>query len=177
VEEFTSQAVFDLYCLLPNDGKIAFVKLLAGMSTADVPFLIVNELPLPEKKRFSDMVFEEAVWQVFPMLQQEARRLLRENPNLDDEQFDKELHERVKQKMELYNREISELERAKLKEQRDRKSDPEIARRNVEICDLRKRDPKKWTLGTLGKKFDLTKQTVKSIIENEAKWRRLAAKG
>src|SRR5437867_478603 len=62
VEQFTPKVLYDLYCLLPNDDKKTFVKLLAGISTAEVPFLIANELPLTELGRFSEMMFEELLW-------------------------------------------------------------------------------------------------------------------
>jgi hypothetical protein len=177
MKQFTPKALFDLYCLLPNSDKGAFVKLLGSISTAEVPFVLCNELPLPEKGRFAEMMFEELLWRVFPLLQQTARELIRENPNLSDEQFDKELQERVKQHMDVYNQSISELEKAKLKEARDRKSDPETVRRNVEICNLRKQDPKKWSLGRLAKKYEMAKQSIRKILEEETKWRRLEAKG
>jgi hypothetical protein len=177
METFSPTAVFDLYVLLPEEQKKAFIKLLASVSTAEVPFVICNELSLPEKGRFAEMMFEELLWRVFPLLQQTARNLIREKPDLSDEQFDKELHERVKARMEEYEESISELERAKLKERRDRKSDPATVRRNVEICDLRRRDQAKWSLGRLGKKYGMTKQSVKKILAEETKWRRLAEKG
>jgi hypothetical protein len=164
MDQISPPAVYDLYVLLPNEQKGAFIKLLASISTAEVPFLICNELPLPEKARFAEMMFEELLWRVFPLLQQTARKVIRENPDLSDEQFDKELQERVKANMEEYNRAVSELERAKLKEQRDRKSDPEIVRGNVEICDLRRQNEKKWTLGRLAKKFAMAKQSIKKIL-------------
>jgi hypothetical protein len=104
-----------------------------------------------------------------------ARQLARENPEISDEEFDRLFNEQMKQVMEGYNRVIGEREQAKLKKQRDRKSDSETVRRNVEICDLRKRDPKKWSLAMLGRKFDLSKQAVKRILDEESKWRRLAA--
>jgi hypothetical protein len=56
---------------------------------------------------------------------------------------------------------------------RNRKSDPEIVRRNVHICDLRKQDTKKWSLGRLAKDFDLAKSAIQKILREEPKWRRL----
>jgi hypothetical protein len=168
------ESVTDALTRLPSDaGRLR----LRSVSTAEVPFVVCNELPLTEQGRFAEMMFEELLWRVFPLLQRTARELIREDPSLSDEQFDKELHERVKQHMDVYNREISELERAKLKEARDRKPDPETVRRNVEICNLRKQDPAKWSLGQLAKKYEMTKQSIKKIIEEESKWRRLEVKG
>src|SRR5262245_14006189 len=56
MEQFTPKAVYDLYCLLPDDDKRIFLKLLASVSTAEVPFVITNELPLEEKGRYAEMM-------------------------------------------------------------------------------------------------------------------------
>lgn len=63
---------------------------------------------------------------------------------------------------------------ADAKEARDRKSDPAIVRRNVEICDLRRLNPKKWSFTTLAKKFDLPKSSIQLIVRTEAEWREKA---
>jgi len=68
------------------------------------------------------------------------------------------------------------LAKARVKEDRDRKSNPKTVRRNLKICDLRKQDAGKWTLGRLAKEYGITRQTVVRILNQEAKWRRLAAK-
>jgi hypothetical protein len=47
--------------------------------------------------------------------------------------------------MELYDRDISAIQKAQIKQVRDRKSDPQTIMRNVEICDLRHRDPREWS--------------------------------
>ncbi len=60
------------------------------------------------------------------------------------------------------------------KSKRNRKSSPEIVRRNVEICDLRK-DRKRWSLGRLAKKFEVTTRNITLIIKAEDKWRSLAS--
>ncbi len=48
-------------------------------------------------------------------------------------------------------------------------------RRNVEICDLRKLDAKKWTHGRLAKKYGMKKQSLARILKTEEKWRHLAS--
>lgn len=176
MERPTPQAIFDLYVLLSNNDKVAFQNLLARISTAESIFLLAKELPITELGRFSDMMFQEITWHLFPILEREARRLAREKPELSEEEFDKEFHERIKQSTELYNREVAELEGAKLKEQRDRKSDPEIVHRNVEICDHRRQDRKRWSIGKLAKTYDLSHRAITLILRDEEKWRRLAQK-
>ncbi len=60
------------------------------------------------------------------------------------------------------------------KRQRDRKSDPAIIRRNLEICGLRKQDPKKWSLKALAKKYRKSFRTITLVLGEEDKWRELA---
>ncbi len=176
MEQLPPKSVFDSYCLLSNDDKRAFIEMLARVSTAEVPFLIAREMPPPEVERFSDMVFKEITWQLFPLLQREARVLAREKPQMSDEDFDREFHDRIKASMENYNKEIAALERAKMKERRDRKSDPETVRRNVEICDRRKQNRKTWSIGKLAHVYKLSHRAITLILRDELKWRRLDQK-
>jgi hypothetical protein len=59
------------------------------------------------------------------------------------------------------------------KQKRDRKHDPEIVRRNVEICDRRKEDPKAWSLKKLAAKYKISIRNITLILLDEAKWRQL----
>jgi hypothetical protein len=120
-------------------------------------------------------MFPYFVETAYPLLLQTACRVARAQPNLTGSDFEIAVNQAVKGVMDEYDRIIGEREAAKLKEQRDRKSDPEIIRRNVEICDLRKQDPKKWTLGRLAKKYDVTSRAIRKTLKEEAKWRRLKA--
>ena len=54
---------------------------------------------------------------------------------------------------------------------RNRKSDPKIIMRNVEICDLRQRDSKTWTQGKLAKQYGIKPSTIREILKQEIKWR------
>jgi hypothetical protein len=64
---------------------------------------------------------------------------------------------------------------ARYKAQRDRKSDPDTIRRNVELCDLRKQNEKLWSYRRLAKHFKITPQNVGLILKEEDKWRKLAS--
>ena len=57
-----------------------------------------------------------------------------------------------------------------------RGSSPKTIRRNVEICDLRKKDAKHWSHTQLGRKYGMNKRSVSRILKNEEKWRELASK-
>jgi hypothetical protein len=56
---------------------------------------------------------------------------------------------------------------------RNRRSDPEIVKRNVEICNLRQENPTLWSQGKLGRKFGINPRTVRKILAEEKKWRDL----
>jgi hypothetical protein len=66
---------------------------------------------------------------------------------------------------------LSDLERRRKR----RKSSPETVRRNVEICERRKKDRKTWSLRNLARKYNLRYQSVQKIVNSEAKWRKLAS--
>src|SRR5688572_13214853 len=110
VERLTASAVFDLYCQLPHNEQRSFLDRLGDISIAEVPFLIANRLSRSEQFRFSKMLFEELAARSLPIFEREARILAREKAHLTDEQFDKELHERVKALLEHQGREIAALD-------------------------------------------------------------------
>lgn len=175
MDQCTPKVLIDLYSILPSDGKVDFLNRLARIISAEGAFLVASELSRPELFRYSEMVRIQ-----FPtsILVNQALQLAKDRPDASDDEFAKEVFARSKKELEDHANAMAELAKDQLKEQRDRKSDPEIVRRNVEICDLRKQDPKKWSLGRLAKNFGLgAKQTIKRILEEEDKWRRLAAQG
>ena len=112
-----------------------------------------------------------------PISLQEARKVARENPSISDEEFDKDLLRRVSDYMERYDRGIGEREAAKLKAKRDRKPDQKIAIRNVEICDLRRQDPRLWSQGRLAKKFKVGVRYIRKVLVEETEWRAKATRG
>jgi len=59
---------------------------------------------------------------------------------------------------------------------RNRKSDPEIINRNVEICQLRQHDPKLYSLTKLAKRFDLPRSSISRILKEKEKWHQLASR-
>jgi hypothetical protein len=102
-----------------------------------------------------------------------AVELLTERPGLSADNLSEEIEAGIRDWVVKIAAEQAKLEQEKLKDQRDRKSSPVTIRRNVEICDLHKLDPKKWTLGQLGKRFKLNRSTIRDVIRDEQKWRQL----
>lgn len=172
----SAKAVFDLYVLLSDDDKCAFVRLLGQHSTAEAAVLHMTNLSRQQHARFSELMFPYFVETAYPLLLQSACRVARDQPNLTGTDFAIAVDRSVKEVMHEYDRIIGEREAAKLKEQRDRKSDPEIIRRNVQICNRRKGDAKKWTQGRLSREYQLDKKTIRDILRDELKWRQMAAR-
>jgi hypothetical protein len=171
VEQFTPQTLLDLYNLLPVEARREFLRLLGSQSSAKVPILITNELPPEERERYAKSI-HAAFWKtLFPVLAREAVRLAREQPALSDS----ELEARCRQAFEEYDQQQRLLAVAKVKEKRDRPSDPATVKRNVEICDLRLQNRKHWTLGRLANKYGLSREAINKIQREEGHWRRLAA--
>jgi hypothetical protein len=175
IQRVTPGAVFSLYRELSDDDKREFLKKLGATSTAEVLIPIGANLRKTEQARFSGAIHAKAVERVIPLIIRHARKILRELPDIDDEAFEKELEKGFAEWSEDAAREVSALEKERVKADRDRKSDPETVRRNVEICDLRKQNPRLWTQGKLAKRYAIKPQTVRGILKEEEKWRRLAA--
>ena len=177
-QPFTPKVLFDLYCDLPPEQRIDFLKRVARTCSAKEPLLMVEELSKAERRKFTNITTAVVVQSLLPVLVRHARALIRKNPrlaDLTDEQVDQELDRSFREFGDDFAREVGALEREQLKEKRDRKSSPVTIRRNVEICDRRKQDKKKWTFGRLAKEYKIARQTVVRILNEEAKWRRRAS--
>lgn len=175
MERVTPKALFDWYVSLPDESQKDFLRLLAQASTADVPLFMTAHLSDPEAVRFGDIIFAHAIDRLMPFLLSKAVELAQDNPGADDKELVRLLKESAEDFARDFASKAAEMERVKLKAERDRKSSPETIRRNVEICDLRKQDAKKWSYRRLARQFKMTPQAIGLVLKDEAKWRRLAA--
>jgi hypothetical protein len=64
----------------------------------------------------------------------------------------------------------------RLLSRRNRKSAPATVRRNIEICDLRRKDQRTWSFRRLSNKYGITYQSIQRIIRDESKWRKLGSR-
>jgi hypothetical protein len=142
--------------------------------TAEGAFLLIGQMRLTEQKRFSEILFEQHTVQMLPWIIQHAISVAKDHPGATNEEMELFVNEATKRSVEEYQTAHIELAKEQFKEERDRKSDPETIRRNVEICDRRKRDPKTWSYRKLAKEYDMRWQSIQRIIAEETKWRRLA---
>jgi hypothetical protein len=171
VELFTPQVLIELYRTLPAEKQAEFRKCLARTLTNRDMAQIMAEMPRDERRQACAILVEV----IMPFLISNAVRLVRENPSLSNEAIEKKLASHAKKFGDDFAREAGDIEREKLKIQRDRKSDPRTVRRNVEICDRRRQDTKRWTFGRLAREYEITRQAIVRILKEEDKWRRLAA--
>jgi hypothetical protein len=167
----TPQALLDLYNLLPDTDRQEFLRLLGSQSTAKVPLLLVKQMPPEEQARYASSI-HKAFWQtLLPVFLREAARLAREQSSLTDAQLQGLCLEACAE----YGRQQSRLARAEVKARRDRKSDARTVKRNLEICDLHRRDPGTWSLKKLAGKYKVSREAVVKVLRREGHWRRLAA--
>jgi len=175
VDIVTPRVLLDLYVALPNSQKLEFLTLLGSISSPRVPLHIISQLPKSQQFDLAGKMHGNVINLLMPFVIDRAWQIFKEHPEVAREEFRKDLDVEVKRWVEMMGKEIGELEREKYKQQRDRKSNPEIVRRNLEICNRRKGNGKLWTQGRLAKEYQLDKRTIREILTDEAKWRRLAA--
>ncbi len=171
VESPTPRALFDLFMLLSEQDRNAFLKLLGRNCPAEVPFIIADTLSHSERFRLSQYLTSSMVTNMLPLLVEEARRLAKEGTRMSDEEFDQMVKERVMASVQKQTDAAATLAREELKEKRNRHSAPKNVRRNIEICDLRRKNPTYWSFGRLASKYRMRRQSILRILENEAKWR------
>ena len=121
----TPKQLFDLYSLLTPENKGLFLRMIGGISPAEHTFLFMSGQTVLEQYRFNEMIFRETTHKFFPVIIQHAAKLVKEMPSASVEELAEALFEQAGQATDQYNRDISEVERARLKEQRDRKVDDE----------------------------------------------------
>jgi hypothetical protein len=175
VQLVTGKSVFDLFLGLSEEQKDIFIKLLAGVCTPKVPLMLVAELAPSEQEKFSQRIYGTLIEMLLPLLIDRAWELLKDNPDVTRERFGEEVDAGVRAWVEKCAIEMGEREREKLKKERDRQSSEETIRRNAEICNLRRTDPKKWSQGRLAKQYDLSAPMIRKILSEEAEWLKLAA--
>jgi hypothetical protein len=174
MSDVTPGAVIEQFNRLSGEGQGEFLRLFGKQCLAEHVWRLLNELTQQEQWRFHEtLIVEGIVGQVFPLMLKHAVTVVREMPSASDDELCNEINERVKRITEAYEREIADLTRVKIKEQRDRRSDEETVRRNVEMCDLRLKDRKQWSLKRLAKKYGISIRAVTLVLQQEAKWRRL----
>ena len=176
MELLTPKALFDLYSLLSNESKFIFHKLVASEASMHIPLFIAANLCESEKECFGQFFFKKNVELLMPFLISKAVEVVRSNQEKNNDELARLLVNSVRDFGERFVGEAVAQATKTLKTKRDRKSDPDIIRRNVNICDLRKQDRKKWSLLKLAKHFKKDKRTITGILEEESKWRKMADK-
>src|SRR4051812_42169289 len=104
MELASPKAVFDLYCLLSNDDKCAFIRLLGQSSTAESARLHMSNLSHKEQARFAEMMLPEFAETVYPVVLQAACQVARSQPNLTGTELQEAADRAVKEKLEEHER-------------------------------------------------------------------------
>jgi hypothetical protein len=171
IQECSPRAVAELFNLLsPEDQVKALIQMTV---TAEHVWRVVDQLPPLEQYAFSELLFNKITWMVFPIIIDSAIRVFRQSPDASDEELHTRINEQAKQTLSEFEEARDKLATAKEKQRRDRKPDPTTIRRNLEICDLRRRDPQKWSLKKLARKYKVSRERVHQILKDESEWLRL----
>src|SRR5260370_32722094 len=106
MDQFTPSVLYDLYILLSLEDKRKFLSLIGPISTGEDPFILSAGLSVFEQSRFAGLTYQALAPRIFPLLHQEATRPIRQAPHIPDEQFDKDLFERVSALFTQYGRQL-----------------------------------------------------------------------
>lgn len=175
IRRMSPREVIDKYLDLTVEDQKEVIRALGGMLRAEAIYGMMLEMNIAERLRLQDLLFEDLAGAYFLTLIQQARQIAKEMQGLPDEEFAQTVLERFSKSQEEIRQSIRETEATKLKAARDRKPDLEIAKRNIEICDLRRQDKRHWSQGRLAKKYDLDQRTIRKILKEELTWRRIVA--
>jgi hypothetical protein len=176
VESFSARTLIDLFSLLSKEERENFLKLLGQRLLGEEPLLITSEMPLQEKEKYLKLYLSPMMGVMFPILAKTAGDMARVMPMASNDDLGKAINKTVMDTFNEYGSTIAKVELDKAKIERDRKSDPEIIKRNVHICDLRISNPGKWTQGKLSKHFKISPQGIRKILSEEAEWRQKLAR-
>lgn len=173
MEPFTPKVLYDLYASLAADQQNEFLKILAQNSTPKLPLVLMSYLPKAQHIELVQRVFGHLVEKLWPIMAKQILEVLRAHPDVKGEDLTQKAVESFKNWGELATKVIAQNETEKIKRKRDRKSDPEVVKRNAKICEQRRSNPRKWTLGQLMLEYGFSKSTIQSILRKEAKWKEL----
>jgi len=80
VNQFTPKTLADLYALLSDENKTAFLRLLGQHTTAEQILALQKDMPILEKGRYMDARDKRFVDNLFPTMLREAIQAAREFP-------------------------------------------------------------------------------------------------
>jgi hypothetical protein len=174
MDDLTPQSIVDRFLRLPANDRVEFAKLLGKEMPAELANVMFGAMETIEFNRLVSMLVDDMWRSILPSMVNAAIRIAREAPDLDGPPLEAAVFRFHQHEMEMMRRDLVAAEAAEFKHKRNRKSSPDTVRRNIEICDLRKDNPKHWSHGRLAKKFDVTDRMIRSVLKQEQKWRRLA---
>jgi hypothetical protein len=173
---FTPEQLRDLFRLLDDPNKGAFLRLIGREVPAQAPFIMLQSMDIVERQRFADMITNSTLKTVFPLLVKAAAEVARELPQVSTKEMEAELQKRFAESLAEAIRHAGEVEAEKLKRKRNRKPSLEIAKRNIEICELRRQNPRKYTEKKLAEDYTVSDRHIRDILSKEDLWRSLLAK-
>jgi hypothetical protein len=175
----TPQALIDLYNILSREDRQAFLGLMGEVSTAEDLFQVARHLTPSNLLRFNEIVIKSIVSHqlplILPLVTSLAVEAIKESPGQTQEQLQAQVSALAAKRLARLDEDAAIRAHVMIKEKRDRKSDPDTVRRNVEICNRKLEDPGLWSNKKLAREYRITPRAIGMILADEPRWRRLAA--
>lgn len=168
------QQLVDAFMSYGPEQRDEFVRLFAQVCPHETPRAIIRHFPVAKREEMDGELYRKTFLRVLPACYQHAREILSTNPEISDEEFQKDMHAKLEKFVMDTKSLAAQKEKENLETQRNRKSDPKIIKRNAAIC-KRKNEKPELTNGQLANIFKpLSASSVRDILEDKNKWLSLA---
>lgn len=167
------QQLVDAFMSYGPEQRDEFVRLFAQVCPHETPRAIIRHFPVAKREEMDGELYRKTFLRVLPACYQHAREILSMNPEISDDEFQKDMHAKLEKFVMDTKSLAAQKEKENLETQRNRKSDPNTIKRNVDICKLKDEKPN-LSLGQLGKQFNLSPSSIRDILEERSRWFSLA---
>lgn len=172
VEAITPHDILVIFRMLSPDHRTEFMKLVAKESNAELFYQQAHSLPDEEYVKLMTSMINKVLVSILPGAINHVISTLKELPEASLTEIEQAVSLKMAQGAEALVKGTEYRTKHEFAKKRNRKSDPKTIKRNVEICDRRRRDSKTWSHGKLASEYGLSEPMIRKILTAEAEWRR-----
>jgi hypothetical protein len=162
------EVIFDLYKSMPVADRHTFIRLLASISTAYEPALLLDSLPKTQWVVFAEQIFKKLNYGLFPVLLKVVFSCVKANPQWSYEEVERYCAERISTTEIEREKGFKEVEAEILKQERERSPDQESVERAIKVLD---KSAEGSSIADLAKEHGVTKGYISQIRAKEGYWR------
>lgn len=167
IESLTPVMLRDLIKLLQTDQRKILMRLVGSEIVKGDYVELVSQLKPEVKEQVYEMHYGAFTKHLYPMMLDKAVKACREMAHISDDEIKDAMTKHAAQLMGVMRDAAFE----EVNTQRNRKSDPETIRRNIEMLDKRRSDSKTWSYAKLGDHYGVSKEYARDVIKAEGHWR------